>query len=77
MERNHADRTDLIGNMLGPVGMPPGEMCAILEAADPEIRARYLELHRERLREGLDEQLRSLSVLGSLLVRRGDQHVRR
>ena len=31
--------------------MPLGEVRAVLEAADPAVVHRYLELHRERLEE--------------------------
>ncbi len=43
---------------------------AILGANDPEIVRRHLELHRERLQEELDDQLRRLDVLETLLTAR-------
>ena len=36
---------------------------AVLTSRDPEIVRRYLELHRERLQEQLDDELRTLDVL--------------
>ncbi len=52
--------------------MPQDEIRAILTASDPEIVRRYLELHRERLGEHLDDKLRTLDVLEAVLVRSGD-----
>jgi hypothetical protein len=43
--------------------MPSKEIRAILAAEDPELVHRYMELHRERLEEQLDEQLRTLDRL--------------
>jgi hypothetical protein len=44
-------------------GMPSGEVDAILEADDPEVIRRYLELHRERLEERFAEQRRTIGHL--------------
>jgi hypothetical protein len=44
-------------------GMPPEEIRAVLERSDPLRARRLLELHRERLREWLDEQERLLTAL--------------
>jgi hypothetical protein len=38
--------------------MPPREIRAVLAADDPLLVRRLLELHRERLEEWLEEQLR-------------------
>jgi hypothetical protein len=48
--------------------MPRGEICAVLAAHDPEIVRRYLELHRERLEEQLDERRRVLATLARSLT---------
>ena len=41
----------------------------MLETRDPETVRRYFELHRERLQEQLDDQLRALDLLETLLAR--------
>jgi hypothetical protein len=41
--------------------MPPEEIRAVLTADEPELVRRYLELHRERLEEGLADRRRTLS----------------
>jgi hypothetical protein len=48
-------------------GMPREEIHAVLDADDPELIRRYMELHRERLTERLDDQLRELGRLQHLL----------
>lgn len=48
--------------------MPSEEIRAILEADDPEIVRRYLELHGERLEEKLAEKRRSLACLQRFLA---------
>ena len=55
-------------------GMPEEEIRAVLDAGDQEIIRRYFELHRERLQERFDDQLRALGVLETRLARgsRGD-----
>ncbi len=50
--------------------MPSEEITAILATDDPEVVRRYLELHRERLRERLVDQFRALGVLEALLAQR-------
>lgn len=44
-------------------GMPQGEIATVLAADDPELVRRHLALHRERLHEQLEEQLRTLDRL--------------
>jgi DNA-binding transcriptional MerR regulator len=56
-----------VERLLRQHGMPPEEIRVILEAGDPEIVRRYLELHRERLHEQLDDRLRALYVLEAFL----------
>jgi hypothetical protein len=51
-------------------GMPSEEIAAILEAADPRLVHRYLELHRERLAEHLVDQRRTVARLERLLAAR-------
>ena len=60
----------MIRTLLESHGMPPDEIDAVLDAEDPRVVARYLELHRERLQEQLAERLRSLDALGPLLMAR-------
>jgi len=50
--------------------MPFGEVRAVLDAADPAIVRRYLELHRERLEEQIVERRRALDVLERTLIDR-------
>jgi hypothetical protein len=45
---------------LRAMGMPRDAIRAVLRATDPAIARRYLELHREWLRERLEEQERAL-----------------
>lgn len=52
--------------------MPQDEIRAVLTTRDPTIVRRYLELHRERLQEQLDDRLRTLGVIESVLLRSGD-----
>jgi DNA-binding transcriptional MerR regulator len=53
-------------------GMPPQEIRALLAADDPLVVRRILELHRERLEEWLDEQLRLVaSIERSVVGERG------
>jgi DNA-binding transcriptional MerR regulator len=44
-------------------GMPPEEIHTILEADDPEVIRRHLELHRERLEERFASQRRTVNQL--------------
>jgi DNA-binding transcriptional MerR regulator len=53
-------------------GMPPQEIRAVLRADDPLVVRRLLELHRERLRERLEEQRRLVAMIErSLVIERG------
>jgi DNA-binding transcriptional MerR regulator len=49
--------------LLREQGMPAAELQAILRSDDPVIVRRYLELHRERLEERLEEQVRTVERL--------------
>jgi hypothetical protein len=53
---------------LRAIGMPRDVVRAVLAAHDPAIARRYLELHREWLRERLDEQERALDRVERALV---------
>ncbi len=55
---------------LRDLGMPSEEIVLILEADDPEIVHRYLELHLERLEEHLADHRRTVAMLERLLVER-------
>jgi hypothetical protein len=48
--------------------MPRAEIRAVLAADDPEIVRRYLELHRERLEEQLEDRRRALDALAGSLT---------
>jgi hypothetical protein len=48
--------------------MPLGEVRAVLEAADPTVVRRYLELHRERLEEQIAERCRVLDAVERMLT---------
>ena len=48
--------------------MPLDEVRAVLEAADPAIVHRYLELHRERLEEQTAERRRVLDAVERMLT---------
>jgi hypothetical protein len=67
-----ADPIGLAEHALRAHDMPQDEIRAVLTSGDPEIVRRYLELHRERLQEQLDDKLRTLDVLEAVLVRSGD-----
>jgi len=47
--------------------MPSEEIAALVQAHDPELVRRYLELHRERSEERLADQ-RTLDLLERLLI---------
>jgi hypothetical protein len=53
--------------LLRETGMPADEIRTIVTTADPELVRRYLELHRERLEEGLAAQRRTLASVERLL----------
>lgn len=64
--------------------MPRAEIRAVLDADDPEVVRRYLELHRERLEEQLAARRRELDALACSLTeqleargRRGERGRRR
>lgn len=48
--------------------MLPEEISAVLDADDPELVRRYMELHREWLEERLADSLRTLAGLERFLV---------
>jgi hypothetical protein len=49
-------------------GMPRDEIRAVLRADHPRIVHRYLELHRERLRERLDADRLAVDLVERILV---------
>jgi hypothetical protein len=49
--------------------MPPREIRIVLEADDPVVLQRYLELHRERLEERLAVQIRALEAINRKVTR--------
>jgi hypothetical protein len=49
-------------------GMPAEEIRAVLSADDPATVRRFLELHRERLEEGVAEHRRRLASLERCLI---------
>ena len=63
------DPVDWVVGVLRSHGMPPEEILALTSAEDPELVRRHLELHRERLDEGLAERRRALAELQPLLAR--------
>jgi DNA-binding transcriptional MerR regulator len=48
--------------------MPRAEIRAVLAADDPEVVRRYIELHRERLEEQLEDRRRALDALARSLT---------
>jgi hypothetical protein len=54
--------------LLSRQGRPPGDVSAVLEARDPRIIRRHLELHRERLIQQAIDQLRAVDRVEQLLV---------
>jgi aspartyl-tRNA synthetase len=52
------------------LGMPFGEVRAVLEADDARVVHRYLELHRERLEESIVKRRRVLVALERSLLER-------
>jgi DNA-binding transcriptional MerR regulator len=54
-------------------GMPLEEVRSILDADDLAIVRRHLELHRKRLAEQLEDQLRAVGRVERLLVLPTDQ----
>jgi hypothetical protein len=49
--------------------MPPEEIRAVVTAEDPVVVRRYLELHRERLDERIQEQRRIVATIERSLTR--------
>jgi DNA-binding transcriptional MerR regulator len=66
--RSRHGRTAWATRALRRHGMPSEEIRAVVAADDPEIVRRYLELHRERLDERVEEQRRTLAVLERVLT---------
>ena len=60
-----------LGGTLVEQGMPVEEVRSVLDADDPAIVRRHLELHRERLAERLDDQLRAVDRLERCLFEDG------
>jgi DNA-binding transcriptional MerR regulator len=56
-----------VAYLLRDHGMPSDEIRAVLEADDPVLVHRHLELHRERLAEKLADQQQALVRLDRLL----------
>jgi hypothetical protein len=54
--------------LLSRQGRPPGDVSAVLEARDPRIIRRHLELHHERLIQQAIDQLRAVDRVEQLLV---------
>jgi hypothetical protein len=62
---------------LSDQAMPSEEIGAILSSDDPAVVRRYLEVHRERLEEGVANQQLMLGLLEPLLVARSHAAGRR
>jgi hypothetical protein len=58
--------------LLSRQGRPPGDVSAVLEARDPPIIRRHLDLHRERLIEQAIDQRRAVDRVERLLVERSN-----
>jgi hypothetical protein len=54
--------------MLEDLAMPPEETAAMVQAHDPGLVRRYLDLHRERLEERLACERRTVDRLEGLLI---------
>ena len=59
---------DQIAERLRELAMPPEEIRAVVTTSDRRLVHRYLELHRERLAERLQEQRWSLDRLERALL---------
>ena len=57
-----------INRVLRLDGMPEEEILAILNSEDQRTIHIYMELHRERVEERLEEQLRTLDAIEQLLT---------
>lgn len=64
----HREARTWAADVLRDQRMPRGEIRSVLDADDPELIRRRLELHAERLQERLVDQLRTLSDLERWLV---------
>jgi hypothetical protein len=62
---------------LSDQAMPSEEIGAILSSDDPAVVRRYLEVHRERLEEGVANQQLMLGLLEPLLLARSHAAGRR
>jgi DNA-binding transcriptional MerR regulator len=62
-----------VGGALLEQGMRVEEVRSVLDAEDPAVVRRHLELHRERLAERLEERLRTVDRLEDLLLERTDR----
>jgi hypothetical protein len=58
-----SDRGARLARVLNDQGMPPRDIRIVLQADDPVMVRRYLELHRERLEERLAAQIRALEAI--------------
>lgn len=65
-QANHAEAIRLLRSL----DMPLEEIRSVLEAGDPEIVAKHLAAHRERLEERLAEHRRMLAFLERLIRRK-------
>lgn len=57
--------------LLRSVDMPLDEIAEVVRASDPELAVKYLEQHRERLRDRLADQSRMLAYLERLIAEEG------
>jgi hypothetical protein len=60
--------------LLSRQGRPPGDVSTVLEARDPRIIRRHLELHRGRLVEQAIDQRRAVIGWNSCSSRRSNGH---
>ena len=70
------EAVESVGGALLEQGMPVEEVRSILDADDPAVVRRHLELHRERLAERLEERLRTVDRMERLLLERTEAHPR-
>lgn len=66
----HRQRQGSLARALSNHDMPLEEIRAVLQAKDPAVVARYMELHRERLAEELGQRVRELEALERIIARR-------
>jgi DNA-binding transcriptional MerR regulator len=67
------EAVERVGAALLEQGMPVEEIRSVLDAEDPAVVRRHLELHRERLAERLEYRLRSVDRLERDLLDRADR----